>query len=144
MHVEQIHFEEVFDIAPHRGDFSFRSQGRTQYGVNLHNHVVPRLGSTYAIAFGRQGDWSTVLGWRDLASPAVGLKLPGWWAILSSLVNIFYVAPILVVLALQIAGPTAALAVAAAALCLMLYRLVYLLRQNRAVERALRKARTAP
>ncbi|MBQ5942770.1 MULTISPECIES: hypothetical protein [unclassified Massilia] len=144
MQVECIHFDEVFDVAAQRGDFSFRSQGRAQFGVNLHNHVVPRQGATYAIAFGRRGDWSTVLGWRDLASPAVGLKLPGWWAILSSLVNIFYVAPILIVLALQVAGTTAALAVAVAALCFMLYRVVYLLRRNRAVKRALRKAGTAP
>lgn len=51
MHIEQIHFDEVFDIQTVRGDFSFRSRGRAHYGVNLQNRVIPRPGSTFAVAF---------------------------------------------------------------------------------------------
>lgn len=73
MHIERIHFEEVFDVASGRGDFSFRSGGRTEYGVNLGRGTIPRAGATYAVAFGRQGDWASVLGWRDLASGKASL-----------------------------------------------------------------------
>lgn len=73
MHIERIHFEEVFDVAASRGAFSFRSAGHTQYGVNLRPGKVPPTGATYAVAFGRAGDWNSVLGWRDLASQEVML-----------------------------------------------------------------------
>lgn len=74
MHIERIHFEEVFDVAPGRGDFSFRSGGRTEYGVNLRRGTIPRAGGTYAVAFARAGDWTSVLGWRDLDSQEATLN----------------------------------------------------------------------
>jgi hypothetical protein len=76
MHVEKIHFDEVFDAVAEDGNFSFRSHGRTHYGVKLQKHVIPRAGSTFAIAFAEPGNWSTVLGWRDLASTDVVFARP--------------------------------------------------------------------
>jgi hypothetical protein len=68
MHVENIRFDEVFDAAESSGCFSFRSDSRTVYGVRLHNRVIPRSGSTFAVAFAEPGNWNTVLGWRELSS----------------------------------------------------------------------------
>lgn len=78
MHVEKVRFDEVFDIVAHRGSFSFRSGNRTHYAARLRHHVIPRPGSTFAIAFAEPGKWNTVLGWRELASPDVTLAHPAW------------------------------------------------------------------
>jgi len=82
MHIERIHFDEVFDVQASRGDFSFRSRGRPHYGVNLQNRVVPESGSTFAVAFEKPGDWQRVLGSRDLASGKVVLARPTWIGLL--------------------------------------------------------------
>jgi hypothetical protein len=68
MHVQNIRFDEVFDAAESSGFFSYRSDGRTVYGVRLHNRVIPRSGSTFAVAFAEPGNWNTLLGWRELSS----------------------------------------------------------------------------
>lgn len=90
MHIERIHFEEVFDVASGRGDFSFRSGGRTEYGVNPRRGTIPRAGAAYAVAFGRAGDWSSVLGWRDLASQEVMLNNSTVGLLLARLYNIYW------------------------------------------------------
>ncbi|WP_036248929.1 hypothetical protein [Massilia sp. BSC265] len=90
MHIERIHFEAVFDVAPGRGDFSFRSGGRTEYGVNLRRGTIPRAGATYAVAFGRAGDWSSVLGWRDLAAQEVMLNHSTVGLLLARLYDIYW------------------------------------------------------
>lgn len=87
MQIERIHFEEVFDVAA--GDFSFRSEGRTHYGVSLGHGTIPQAGATYAVAFGRPGDWNSVLGWRDLGSPAVTLAHSTTGLLLSTVYDIY-------------------------------------------------------
>lgn len=88
MQIERIHFEEVFDVAA--GDFSFRSEGRAHYGVSLGHGTIPQAGATYAIAFGRAGDWNSVLGWRDLASPAVSLTHSAAGLVLATVYDIYW------------------------------------------------------
>lgn len=88
MQIEHIHFEEVFDVAA--GDFSFRSEGRTHYGVSLGHGTIPPAGATYAIAFGRAGDWGSVLGWRDLASPEVTLTHSTAGLVLATVYDIYW------------------------------------------------------
>lgn len=88
MQIERIHFDEVFDVAA--GDFSFRSEGRSCYGVNLGHGTIPQAGATYAIAFGRPGDWGSVLGWRDLASLDVTLKHSTAGLLLATVFDIYW------------------------------------------------------
>ncbi|MEH6434055.1 hypothetical protein [Massilia sp. DD77] len=137
MKIERIRFDEVFDVAACRGDFSFRSGGKTHYGVNLHNKVIPRAGSTYAVAFGRPGDWTSVLGWRDLATPAVGLKTPGWWTTLVAMFDVYYLAPALIAPALLLGGPLAGLVAAACVAGLMLAWIAHVMLRNRKLKRIL-------
>lgn len=89
MHIERIHFDEVFDAAPGRGDFSFRSAGETHYGVNLQRGTIPRAGATYVVAFGRARDWGSVLGWRDLASGEVMLSYSPLGLLVSRLLDVY-------------------------------------------------------
>lgn len=74
MHIEHIHFEEVFDVQTGRGDFSFRMKGHPCYGANLGSGVIPRAGARYVVMFGKQGDWSSLIAWRDLASDKVWFR----------------------------------------------------------------------
>lgn len=136
MHIETVQFDDVFDVAPHGGHFSFRSRGKTQYGVKLENGVIPRKGATFAVAFDRPGQWSTVLGWRDLASGDVRLAHPGWTLWLGSLSDLLTFGIFFVVGGLLLGGIGVALAVAAA----FLYPATRQMRRNRAVKRALRAA----
>lgn len=137
MHVETVRFDEVFDVAAAHGNFSFRSRGRTEYGVRLRNHVIPHAGATFAIAFAEPGEWSTVLGWRDLAAPDVMLTHPAWALWLSSLSDIVMFGLFFIAGGLLLAGPAGALAVALAIACIALFQIFRLMRRNRAVKRAL-------
>lgn len=137
MHVESIRFDEVFDVAAHRGDFSFRSRNRTHYGVRLRSHVIPRPGSTFAIAFAEPGKWNTVLGWRELASPDVMLAHPTWSAVLLSLSDIVCVGMLLIAAGLLLAGAAGALAAMLALACMALFQVWRSQRLNQAVKRAL-------
>lgn len=141
MRIEEIHFDEVFDAQPRRGDFSFRGAGQVHYGVQLQNGVIPRDGARFAIAFADPGNWSTVLGWRDLASAEVTLKHPGWSAWLSMLGDVILFGPFVVGGALVFGGPPAALVAATLAAGLAVYRAGQVRRLNRAVRRALLAAR---
>lgn len=133
MHIETVQFDDVFDVAPRGGHFSFRSRGRTQYGVRLENGVVPGKGATFAVAFDRPGEWSTVLGWRDLASGDVRLARPDWTLWLGTLTDLLTFGVFFVVGGLLLGGVGVALAVAAA----FLYPAVRQMRRNRVVKRAL-------
>ena len=133
MHVEKVRFDEVFDVAPRGGDFSFRSQGKTQYGVRLQSGIIPGNGSTFAVAFDQPGQWTTVLGWRDLASGDVRLAHPDWALWLVTLSDLLAVGVFLIVGGLLLGGPGIALAVAAA----FLYPAIRQMRRNRAVRQAL-------
>ena len=137
MHIEQVHFDEVFDVQAVRGDFSFRSRGRAHYGVNLQNRVIPRAGSAYAVAFGKPGDWTTVLGCRDLASSKVKLSQPGWTAVVLQFGDFLFFGPLIVVAGLVLGGSWLGLVAATLFMLAIAYAVVLGLRQNRAVTRAL-------
>jgi len=137
MHIEQVHFDEVFDVQAGIGDFSFRSAGRPVYGVNLRKGFVPAAGSRYAVAFERAGDWNSVLAWRALGTRKVQFKLPGWSALLMLLADFFWFAPCFVAGGLVFAGPWLALAIAAAFLLLVAFAAGWSVRRQRRIERAL-------
>lgn len=137
MHIEKVRFDEVFDVAAHRGDFSFRSRGHTQYGVNLKNDVIPREGSTFAIAFAEPGDWTTVLGWRDLESADVMLTRPTWSLWLFNLSDIILYGLILIVGGLLLAGVGGGIAVTVVIAAVAFYGIVRGMRLNHSVKEAL-------
>lgn len=114
MQVERIRFEEVFDAPSRRGSFSFRSGGKSNYGVRLPGQPVPRAGAVFAVAFGKPGDWSTVLGTRDLATQRVTLSMPAWAIMLHQFDLLSCLAVPLLVGSLLFGGPLAALAMLAA------------------------------
>jgi len=139
MHIERIDFDDVFDIQPGPGDFSFRSRGQTHYAVNL-RRLIPQAGSSYLVAFAKPGDWSTVLGWLDLQTGTRRLKDNTWLAVLSDMTAIAWLAPFLLGGTLLFIGPGAALAVLLALCgyaCLRLYRIAG---RGRRVMRALSTA----
>ncbi|VXC03552.1 hypothetical protein [Massilia sp. 9I] len=138
MHIERIRFDEVFDVQAARGDFSFRSRGRPHYGVNLGNRVIPGAGTTYAVAFDKPGDWSTVLACRDLASSIVTLRQPAWPALLAQTGDFLIFGPLFIVGGLLLGGAWPGLVVAALLLLAMGYAFWRAVRENRAVTRALR------
>lgn len=74
MHLEQVHFERVFDAQQMNGVFSFEGGGQVRYGVWLPGDAVPASGKRLVLAFGEAGNWSTVLGWIDPATGALGLR----------------------------------------------------------------------
>ncbi len=78
MHIEQVRFDRIFDVQQVTGDFSFESGGWPVYGVNAVGGKIPREASTYAVAFGERGNWETVIGWRDMATPEVQIKRSFW------------------------------------------------------------------
>jgi len=136
MQIERIHFEDVFDVAG--GDFSFRSEGRTHYGVSLGHGTIPQAGATYAVAFGRAGDWNSVLGWRDLASQEVILTHSTLGLVLSTVYDVYWYGLFFFVGGFLFGGIRMALAFAAlfiAGLGYVSYRNVRILRWAR---RALR------
>lgn len=137
MHIETVRFDDVFDVQARHGDFSFGSRGRTEYGVRLQRHVIPRKGATLAIAFAEPGNWSTVLGWRDLASTQVTLRHPTWWRWCAALGDVALYAPFFIVGALVFGGMAAALAVLAASAGIVLFLMYRALRLNRAVRQGL-------
>jgi len=127
MHIERIHFDDVFDVNRQQGDFSYTSEGVKRYGARLRRGLIPCAGSTYLVAFAEAGDWSTVLGWRNLDTATRCYREPIWLATLSGIGSLLWLAPFFVFGALLFAGPGAALAVLLAMLCctgLFSYRLV--------------------
>ena len=111
MHIERITFDRVFDAVDSIGDFSFDSAGRRVFAARLGPGAVPRQGATYAIAFSRPGDWASVLGWRDLATPTVLLRQrprdPFWLDIAVNIEIVMFVAVIVPMLMLVLLGPVA-------------------------------------
>jgi hypothetical protein len=85
MHIEKIHFDEVFDVVG--GTFSFNTGGHKIYAVTIAPHMIPRPGTAYIVAFTKPKDWSTVVGWRDVASGEIVLKYSGWAYWLSELTD---------------------------------------------------------
>lgn len=138
MLIEKIHFDEVFDVQALRGDFSFSTRGRPCYGVNLGNKVIPRPGATFAVAFVKPDDWSTVLAWRDLASKKVRFKQPSWAALLLAASDLILFGPLFITVGLTLAGEWLVAGVFAALFAVgVLTMLTRGVMRNRMVERAL-------
>lgn len=137
MHIERIRFDEVFDVQAGRGDFSFRSGGRPHYGVNLQNRVIPAPGSTFALAFDKAGDWSSIIASRDLASNEVVLTRPTWSAVLGWVADYYLYFLPLSIATVAFGGPWAGLAAAILFLLAVGYLVARGMRLNRAARQAL-------
>lgn len=137
MHVEQVQFDEVVDAAASRGDFPFRNAGRAWYGIHFPGKAIPRNGSTFVVAFAEPGNWASVLGWRNLALPAVTLANPTTSFLLSLAFELILYGPFFVVGALVYGGTVAAVVVGAIIAAISIWRVARVMRRNRAVARAL-------
>lgn len=140
MHIERVHFDEIFDAQAERGDFSFSSGGRVKYGVHLHRRAIPQVGSTYLFALASRDDWSSPLGWMDVQTKTIFLKSSTWLEVLSGLGSLIWLAPLLLGGALLLGGPSAALAALLAICCAFFWMLCRSVDQNRSIRRALRAA----
>jgi hypothetical protein len=137
VHIQRIHFDKVFDVQPRRGMFSFASADGVTYSVHLPGRIIPREGATWAVAFGQAGDWSTLLGWRDLARQRTTLNYK-LGHLLSDIDMMAYVAIPALVLGIYFGGPLAALALLLAATAGCTWRMRHVVRRNRQVRAALR------
>lgn len=140
MHIQRIDFDEVFDVHPGRGDFSFRHRAGVRHGVQLRRGVVPPSGASWLVAFARPDDWSSVLGWAAPGEPAATLRESTWLALVSGAAMLSWFAPFLVFGAGCLFGLGAALAVLLAMGCwggVAAWRIVT---RGRAVRRALVEA----
>lgn len=142
MQIQQIHFDEVFDAQPVRGDFSFTMHGQRFYGANLGKNVMPNPGTTFAVAFAKIDDWTTVLGWRDLSSNTVRLKQPNWMGLLLALHNLITFGPLLIAAVLAFAGESMGAGIFATMFAVgLLTSVIRSARRNRIVEQALLASR---
>ncbi len=140
MHIERVHFDEIFDAQAGRGDLSFSSGGRVKYGVHLHRRAIPQVGSTYLFALASRDDWSHPLGWMDVQTKTIFLKHSTWLEVLSGLGSLIWLAPLLLGGALLLGGTSAAL-VALLAICCAFFWMVYRsVDRNRSIRKALREA----
>jgi hypothetical protein len=87
MHIEKIHFDDVFDVVHNLGTFSFRTGQIKKYEVTIAPHMVPRPGTTYVVAFTKPKDWRTIVGWRILGSEEVVLAYSGLGYWISNWIN---------------------------------------------------------
>jgi hypothetical protein len=140
MHIERVHFDEIFDTHAGRGDFSFRSAGQVRYGVQLRRRAVPRPGSTYIFALAGRDDWSSPLGWMDVQTGTISLKNSTWLEVLSGLASFIWLAPFFLAGALLLGGPGMALAVLLAICCACSWLLYRFVDRNRRIRDALREA----
>jgi hypothetical protein len=135
MHLERIHFDEIFDVVMPRSAFSFKSGGRVRYGASLGHRVVPDEGSTFAVVFAQQDNWTTVLGWRDLRSDTATLKYPvQWWSALSELSNVFLLSPAFFAAGLFFGGLAPAFVAALVPVGVACYKLYCQTQLNRQVQ----------
>ncbi|MFC0252049.1 hypothetical protein [Massilia consociata] len=133
MRVELVHFDEVFDVAAGRGDFSFRSGGHAYYGVTFRSNAIPQAGAAYAVAFAEPGNWASVLGWRELPSGKPILKYPTWSEWVEELGDILMYGPFFAVGGFLFGGAGGAAAVLAAAACAVFFKIRRVTRRNREV-----------
>lgn len=138
MHIERVHFDEVFDAQARRGDFSFRSAGQVRYGVRLHGGAIPPVGSTYVFALSSRDDWSSPIGWMDAQTKTIFLKQSTWLWALWNLASFFWLAPFFLGGAFLLGGPNVALAVLLTICCVYSWQLYKLVHRNRRIRNALR------
>ena len=73
MHIETITMDRVFDIqrrdtsptAYSRTDFSFESDGRKHYAVQVPGWPRIEAGDRLTVVLGKAGDWQTLAGWKN-------------------------------------------------------------------------------
>lgn len=136
-HLEQVRFERIFDAPGRTGTFSFEADGKRQFGVDLLDSEVPREGSHYAFVLSEQGNWQTLLGWRDLSTSRVVVRdklrqfAPHivWMA--------YAIVPLSMGLAWRLFGGWAVPVVALLAVCAGLAFARTLLQRHRTIERML-------
>lgn len=81
MHIQTVIFEQVFDIqrrrasryAPERTDFSFESNGKKHYAVQVPGSPRISAGDTVIAVLGREGNWQTLAGWKNKTNGEVVL-----------------------------------------------------------------------
>lgn len=140
LHLEQVRFERVFDAPGPNGVFSFEAGGRREYGVSFLGSPVPRAGSQFAVVLAERGNWQTVLGCRDLATPDIYLRQTVW-QVASDFAWLAYVAvPVVAGMTLAAVGGWAALAVVALSVWAGAAYLRRVLRRSRTIARMLREA----
>lgn len=139
LHLEVVRFERIFD-APGRtvGMFSFEAAGKREYGVRLFDGAVPRAGSHYAVVLAEQGNWQTIIGWRDLATPDVYLRQTVLRTLFEQAWLAYVGLPVLLLIAVITSSLWIALAVLAVALvaCVVYLRRVW--QRARAIDTLLR------
>ena len=140
MHIERVHFDEVFDAQAGQGDFSFRSAGQARYGVHLHGGAIPPVGSTYLFALSSRDDWSSPIGWMDVQTKTISLKEPTWLGVLSCLGSFIWLAPFFLGGAFLLGGPSVALAVLLTICCAYCWQLYNFVDRNRRIREALQEA----
>lgn len=147
MHIEQVRFDEIFDVQAGRGqlrgDFSFRSGHKPCYGVNL-GGFIPAAGTCYLVAFERPGDWTSALAWRAPGAREVRFRQAGWLALSATLVDVLLFSPFVVAGGILLAGGWGALVLAIAYLALVATGVALGVRRKRRIERALLAVGTAP
>jgi len=141
LHLEQVCFERVFD-APYDpvGIFSFEAQGRRQFGLDFCGSPVPRVGARFAVVLAESGNWQTVLGCRDLATPDVYLGQTIWGTVADLAWIGYFALPVLCIVTLMMFGGWASLAVLAFSVFASVAYLRHVHRRSRTVERMLRAA----
>ena len=143
MHIRQVRFDRVFDVQERTGDFSFEDGGWPVYGVNAGAMGIAREGATYAVAFAEAGNWNTVIGWRDLATPQVGIRRSAWALAIAQLPYGYLMIPVPYGVSLALGGYWAAVPVAALMLLVVgacIYRAAW---RNRQAAQALRDVHPA-
>lgn len=143
MHIEQVRFDRIFDVQQRTGDFSFEDGGWPVYGVNVVGMGIPREGASYAVAFSEAGNWNTVIGWRDLATPQIRIKRSAWQLAIQQLPYSYLVVPVPFGISLALGGYRAAVPMAALMLLVYggcIYRAAW---RNRQAAQALRAVHPA-
>lgn len=144
MHLQRIHFDKVFDVQSRIGMFSFTSGDAVTYGVHLPTGTIPQQGATWVVAFKEPGNWSTLLGWRDLAAQRTTLTYKIHHVLLGEAWFIYWIALPALALTLFAGGPWVALALGTATVAGGIWMLRHVVLRNRRVRAALRKTCITP
>lgn len=137
-HIEVVRFDRVFDVQAGRGNFSFDSGGKRQFGVQFAGGDIPAEGARYAVALAEPGNWQRIIGWRDLAGAQVRLKESAWDVAWGEAYIWYMLVPVFIIAALLLIGPWAALAAFCLAVWLSVHSIRYAVQRNRLVDAALR------
>ena len=144
MHIERIRFDKVFDIQPRHGLFSFACADEVTYSVHLPGRAIPKEGAVWAVAFERPGDWSTLLGWRDLAASRTTLTYRLHHLLMDQAWGVYWFAIPLLALSIYAGGLWAGAVVAVAGVVGGTWMLRHVVLRNRRVRAALRKTGLTP